>query len=299
MSRILGEYKNGNFITRIFSNGTMVRKTDDNQFIPEFASGIDIKITDKCSGTNCVWCHEGSSPGGRHGNIMGERFVDTLKPWQEVALGGGNVLEHPSLIPFLRKLKFRNVIANITVNQYHFEANQELIRQLADEKLIYGLGVSLMNPTGEFIEHMKQYPNAVVHVINGIVQGNQINKLKDHDLKLLILGYKQLRRGNMYYDKEENLIRQRMQWLYENIQNVIDSFVVTSFDNLAIEQLDVKRLLKEEEWEHFYMGDDAMFTFYIDMVERKFARNSTAPMSERYTLLDNVTDMFQQAGNNR
>lgn len=50
---------------------------------------------------------------------------------------------------------------NMTVNQIHFEKKQELIRRLVDEKLIYGLGVSLVNPTKRFIELIKQYPNAV------------------------------------------------------------------------------------------------------------------------------------------
>lgn len=47
-----------------------------------------------------------------------------------------------------------------------------------------------------------------------------------------------------------------------------------SFDNLAIKQLDVKRLMTEEEWNNFYMGDDGTFTFYIDLVNQTFSKNS-------------------------
>lgn len=295
MTKLLGEYENGNFTVRIFKDGTKVRKTnneDDTVFIPKFAENINLKITDKCTGVNCAWCHEGSSPGGKHGNIMGERFIDTLKPWQEVTIGGGNVLEHPSLVPFLRKLKFRNVIANITVNQFHFEQNQDLIKQLVDEKLIYGLEISLMNPNDEFIKLVKSYPNAVIHVINGIVQGHQINKLRGHGLNLLILGYKKLRRGSSYYEKEEPLISQRMRWMYDYLGDFINDFQTVCFDNLALKQLNVKSLLTNEEWEKFYMGDDAMFTFYIDMSQRTFAKNSVEPLDSRYDLLDDVVDMF-------
>ena len=69
---------------------------------------------------------------------------------------------------------------------------------------------------------------------------------------------------------------------------------MVSFDNLAIEELSVKRLLSENEWNEFYMGDDGTMTYYIDMVERKFARSSTADFDKRYDLLDNVDDMFNK-----
>lgn len=84
-------------------------------------------------------CHEGSTENGRHGDIMNEKFIDTLHPYQEVAIGGGDITTHPDLIPFLQKLKDRKVIANITVNQIHFEQKQDLIKKMVDEKLIYGL----------------------------------------------------------------------------------------------------------------------------------------------------------------
>ena len=71
-------------------------------------------------------------------------------------------------------------------------------------------------------------------------------------------------------------------------------FNVVSFDNLAIEQLDVKRLLSDEEWNEFYMGDDSVFTFYLDLVDSKFAGNSLAPEDERYDILDNIDKMFER-----
>lgn len=289
---LLGRYKNGNFVTTILSDGTKIRETNDDEFIPRFAENMDIKLTNKCDG-RCAWCHEGSSINGKHGNILNEKFVDTLYPYQEVALGGGNILSHPDLIPFLQKLKEQKVIANMTVNQIHFEKKQELIKKLVDEKLIYGLGVSLVNPTKHFIELIKQYLNAVIHVINGVLKPSDIKALENNDLKMLILGYKHLRRGNEYFEEEQNDIEAKQQWLYENLEDIIQKFKVVSFDNLAIEQLDVKRLLTQEEWDEFYMGDDGVMTYYIDMVERKFAQSSTAAFDKRYDLLDSVDDMFK------
>ena len=41
------------------------------------------------------------------------------------------------------------------------------------------------------------------------------------------------------------------------------------------------------------MGDDGNYTFYIDLVENKFSKNSVAPEKDRFDLLDNVDDMFR------
>lgn len=290
---LLGAYKNGNYRTLILSDGTKIRKTNDDEFIPDFAENMDIKITNCCD-RNCLMCHEGSIPDGKHGDIMNEKFIDTLHPYQEVAIGGGDITTHPDLIPFLQKLKERKVIANITVNQIHFEQKQDLIKRLVNEKLIYGLGVSLVNPTEKFISLIKQYPNAVIHVINGILKPSDIEALGNNNLKMLILGYKQLRRGTDWYTEDHENIVVRQMWLKENICNIYDKFKVVSFDNLAIEQLNMRRFFTDKEWEEFYMGDDGKFTYYIDMVERKFAKSLTAPMDKRYDLIDSTDEMFRR-----
>ena len=290
---LLGRYMNGNTRNYIYSDGTRICETNDNEFRFDFARNMDIKLTNRCSGVNCKFCHEGSTPNGKHGDILNEKFINTFHEYQEVALGGGDITSHPDLIPFLEKLKEKKVITNITVNQIHFEKKQELIKKLVDEKLIYGLGVSLVKPTDKFIDLVKQYPNAVIHTINGVLTESDVKAMENNNLKMLILGYKHLRRGNEYFEHERERIEANQNWLYESLDDITNKFKVVSFDNLAIEQLDVKRLMSDKEWDEFYQGDDGSSTYYIDMVERKFARSSTAPFDKRYDLLDSVDDMFK------
>lgn len=292
---LLGRYMNGNVRTSIFSDGTKERFTMDDEFKPTFAENMDIKICNRCS-AGCSYCHEGSTPDGKLGDIMNEKFIDTLYPYQEVALGGGNILEHPDLIPFLHKLKNKKVITNITLNKIHFEKNLELVKNMVDQKLVYGLGVSLVNPTDEFINKIKEFPNAVVHVINGVVTSKEMLKLADHELKVLVLGYKTLRRGEEYHKNKVESIAANQQWMYNNLPSLLNKFAVLSFDNLAIEQLEIEKRWREfsdEPWDEFYAGDDGEFTYYIDMVERKFARSSTASFDKRYDLLNDVDEMFR------
>ena len=291
---LIGRYMNGNILTTLLSDGTLIRETQDDEFRPAFASNMDIKICNRCD-RGCPWCHEGSTPNGELADIMNEPFVNTLHSYQEVALGGGNVLEHPDLVPFLRMLKGRKVIANVTLNQKHFEENLSFVRSLASENLIRGLGISLEYPTDKFLAAVREFPNAVIHVINGVVTPDSIQKMAGKDIKLLVLGYKILRRGKEWISKDTVNIAGRQDWLKANLPLLVDKFAVLSFDNLAIEQLGVKEnwsLLSKYPWDEFYAGDDGSHTYYIDMVKREFALSSTAPMNERYPLMDNVDDMF-------
>lgn len=287
-------YQNGNYTVTIDTrNGTKIRENDLDFFEAAFPESMDIKITNRCN-MNCPMCHEDSKCDGAHGDIMSESFIDRLHPYTELALGGGNVLEHPDLIPFLEKCKRLNLIPNMTINQTHFMENLDLITELVNYKLIYGLGISLTNPTEEFISAVKKFPNAVIHVINGIHPIGQLERLKDHNLKILILGYKEFRRGKQLYEDDiwKIIIEGNKDLLYAYLPEVIKEqwFDVVSFDNLAIKQLNPQRLMSREKWDEMYMGDDGEYTLYIDMVSRVFAKNSCS--TKRFNIMNNVIDMF-------
>lgn len=292
MSKLLGSYKNGNYYVSIFSDGTKIRQTKEEEFIPSFAENCDVKITDKCDG-GCAFCYEGCTPGGKHGDILNYKFLDTLHPYTELAING-NDLTHPDLGKFMQKMREKKVILNMTVNQIHFEKHFNYIKELVNDGFIYGLGVSLKEPTDEFINMITQIPNAVIHVINGIVSIHDLIKLADNNLKILILGYKALRRGKEYLEDHDECIDKMVSEMNKYLLSEIipnEWFKVVSFDNLAISQLRLKKRLSSEEWEKFYMGDDGDFTFYIDMVEGTFGKNSLA--SDRYVIMDSLDEMFE------
>ena len=211
MSKLLGKYKNGNYFVSIYDDGTKIRENDLDFFEAEFPESADVKITNRCTDPlgkgcgNCKFCHEGSGPCGKHSDALHSPIWDSFHEYSETALGGGDVLEYPDFVPLLERLKTLKLLPSITVHQTHFMENLELLRELRDKKLIYGLGVSLVNPTQEgFIDALKEFPNAVVHVINGIVELNQLKVLADNNIKVLILGYKKVRRGEkLYYENED------------------------------------------------------------------------------------------------
>ena len=288
------KYRNGNYDVFLnLENGTKIRKNDLDNLTPEYPESMDIKITNKCH-HNCTMCHEASTPNGKHGDIMNAKFIETLLPYTELAIGGGNPLEHPDLEMFLRKCKSLKLIPSMTVHQDDFMNNLEFLRMLRDEELIWGIGVSVSYVTDELIEALHEFPNAVCHIIAGIATEAVINKLAHNNLKVLILGYKSFRRGEALYEKDSTNINFLIQYMYDILPDMVNNgwFNTVSFDNLAIEQLKPSRLLTKEQYDEFYMGDDGDFTLYVDLVNNEFAVSSTA--TERFPVMDNIKDMFDK-----
>ena len=291
--KILGSYKNNDYTCTMFSDGTKIRWNDKDSFNPIKPESIDLKITNMCN-MECGMCHENSTPDGKHGDILNLPFIETMFPYSEIAIGGGNPLTHPDLIEFLEGLKERKIIASMTVNQVHFMHNIDLLKELTDKKLIYGLGISYIGGRHKnCIDAIKQFPNAVVHVINGIVHMDGLEALANNDLKILVLGYKEFRRGKTLYDECGSQINYLKAQFYDMLPKIVNDgwFKCISFDNLAIKQLEPKRLMSDKDYKEFYMGDDGSFTMYVDAVNRQFAKSSVS--TERYDLMDNIADMFK------
>ena len=285
----IATYKNGNTWTTIYDDGTKTHFTMDDEFEFEFPESHDISIS-QCCDNGCEWCYYGCSPTGKHGKLTGWKFFDSMRPYTEIAINLQFPL-HPDLELFLFKMHQREIIVNATINQNHFmsDSGRELIEAYSVLGLIKGIGISLTDPTQEgFIDEVKKYPNAVIHVIAGITPWEDIQYLMGHGLKLLILGYKKTGRGKKYYDGLFIPIITQMKYLEGGLDEVINGFKVVSFDNLAIEQLHIKDRLSDKEWEMFYGGDDGTVTFFIDLVKGVFARNSLSRIV--YTIGDKTID---------
>lgn len=190
------------------------------------------------------------------------------------------------------------MIANITINQRHLKAYKDRICRIVGEGLVHGVGVSLTDSTNkddvEFIYSLGD--NVVVHTIAGI--------LSEHDLpvlfgrKILILGYKDLRRGHSLLEHHGDEINANIEWLKSVLKTVGangNPFRVISFDCLGIEQFDPNRLLgvSERDYMTLFQGDDSdvmdsdgnitCATMYIDVPNMRVARMSTAALEKRYS----------------
>ena len=303
---ILGDYINGNHRTIIYDDGTRIRETgayvdgkwkadDADHFTFNFPESFDLKVTDRCDGC-CQFCHENSTIVGKHGDLSKmTHIVETIQPGTEIALGGGDLFTCPGIDDFLALLKRRGIVANITVNQKHLGRYGDKLQRLVQEKLVHGIGISLTDSSRpedfDIIDRLG--PNVVIHVIAGIFEDRDIPFVTGR--KVLILGYKDIRRGNKYLcsqfvEVNHNLDMMRNLWQ----QELARKCQAVAYDNLAIEQLDPRfqGILSDEKYNRLYQGNDTdvldsdgnmtCSTMYIDLPNMQVARMSTAPMEKRY-----------------
>lgn len=287
----IGSYVNGNTIVVMYDGGTKERYVRDGETPnPIFPESMDIKITNRCD-AGCPMCAECSTPGGQHGNLNHPVF-DSIHPYTELAIGGGNPLEHPDLLDFLKRMKRMNVICNLTVNQKHFMENLGYLHLLTDHGYIHGLGVSVpLEPAYGLINKLQYFPNAVVHTIAGFTPVQTYQKLAKHDINLLILGYKTKGLGRVVLNSSGDVIGQRLDELQEYLMTGgYKNYKAVAFDNLAVEQLMCKKWMTADVFDKFYMGDDGEYTMYIDLVKEEYAKSSTHPTKPIGT--DVVSELF-------
>ena len=289
-------YKNGNVQIQLFEDGTRVMEYDETQpVVFDFPTSMDIKITNYCDGT-CEFCHEKSNKKGKHADWVALLdILDSLPGGQEIAIGGGNPLDHPKLALILYNCKQKNFLPSLTVNFQHLNSHFDKLNLLIREKLIYGLGISIpTNGIQKFTEDEKyflQYPHTVAHLIIGLHKPDIINDLRNTFglKKFLLLGYKEFGRGIQYYKKFSSDIENNIQIWNKNVIQILMGNNIISFDNLSIEQLDMQKKLPKEIWEKNYQFDDFTSTMYIDAVEQVFAPTSRSDERVKWseiTLLD-------------
>lgn len=305
---VLASYKNGNYNVLLYTDGTKVRTCYGSETPkPAFPENIDIKITNRCK-FNCPFCHENSTIDGEHGDLHSP-VLDTLKPGTELAIGGGDIMLHPGLEEFLNRMSDRGVICNITINMHDllYRDNAAKIRQWCEHGLVHGVGVSWdgISPIGEKV-YEKLYGcehNIVIHTIAGV---HDLAKLKLRvprycsDVKVLVLGYKTLRRGKEYKEINGTAIAKQLDKLKEDIKTAIDEdwFDVLSFDNLAIDQLNLDKLVDKAVWDESYMGEEGSFTMYIDLPNQEYAMSSTSAERIKFGFFDDIEDVFKKVKTN-
>jgi len=299
------KYQNGPVNVTIYEDGTKIREWDDAKYgiTPklEFPESFDCKITNKCSGVECIFCHENSTPNGSHGDLkkLNELLEKSNLPAGiEIAIGGGNPCEHPDLTWFLKESKKRGHIINMTMNYRHINSTGKFRYQVLYyllTGLIKGLGISVrfdnINKFLEDTELQEASSNIVLHIIEGINQYSDISNILYNcnwkNPKVLILGYKCFGRALRCVEPKSST-----EIWKNNIKEFVKTFKgVVSFDNLAIKRLDILNQFPKEIIDKNYMGEDGTHTMYIDMVSEKYAKQSTSTQRKSINNL-NLREMY-------
>lgn len=306
----LYRYTNGNYDVVIHEDGTVVREADhDDPLLPIWPEAFDIKITNYCD-AGCAWCHEGSTTKGKHSihslldknaeEGMWNSMRGDLPQGVEIAIGGGNPLDHPEIVPWVKLLRNQGYVPSMTVNTQHLISHRKTLDFV--RPYLYGLGISY-NPY--HLDRINEVAdeNTIVHFILGVHEISDMSHALDRlkTKKILLLGYKSIRRGSSYrldaqYGQSEvdYRLEQSQYWIRDLLERAQkpSSGIHIAFDTLATQQLGVKRFVSPETWEQSYMGDDGQFTFFVDLVAHNFAKSSSSV--KRYpSSFHTIREMFE------
>lgn len=290
---VLGTYQNGNYYVTLFSDGTKVRFNKENYMRADRPESIDINISNKCN-NGCAFCYQKCTSDGVVADFTSSLF-DSIPPYTEIALNGNGIFDDISFDTFLLKMSRQKVICNLTVHINDFIKHCSDLHYYVDHGWIHGIGVSINEMISfKTISYLKEFPNLIVHVVAGIVPWETLVKLSNHGLKLLVLGYKDYGRGTTYLENHD--VRANIGQLKDRINYLYKHFKVVSFDNLALEQLNIRDTVDEATWNVSYLGEDGSATFFIDAVANTYARSS---ISERIPIdIPDVNVLFRRVQNN-
>jgi hypothetical protein len=268
-------YKNGNANISISNNGTRIIECDGDLKL-DYPLNIDMRVSTQCSfGFNdktgksiCSFCHESAQVNGKECDYeLLKQKISELPSGIELAIGCNKYT--PSLHSFLEWCYNKGYICNLTINQGHVGKQAISLANSISKGYIKGLGISYRSDKDiKQLDYFKEYENSVVHVICGIDEIQDIIDLSNLGIKkILVLGEKDFgfNEGNVNLESKSH-----MQW-YWHIHRLFKLFDVVSFDNLALQQLNIKRFVPDNKWSELYQGE---YSFYINAVDGYFSPSS-------------------------
>ena len=296
-------YNNGNYNYGIDKKtGTKVRfdLLKGFKYKPLFPESVDIKITNYCK-NKCEWCAESSSVKGKHADINSILPLFENTKGIEIAIGGGCVLDHPDIEKLIEKLRVNN-LPSITINQKDIENSNYTIFETRKELFnkVCGIGVSVYNG---YDDHFFDYINSlsktlkdkiVIHTILGVNTYEEITNIINNNIdKILILGYKMKGRGNSYY-----VLNHAVLFNIDKFKNTIlnlmkNDKLILAFDNLAVNQLNLKQIVNHNVWKKYFMGNDGEFSMYIDFVKNEYSLSSNCKHVYKLDVSSNLCEAFK------
>jgi hypothetical protein len=288
---VLVQYQNGNAEVELLDDGTRTILFEEDLKL-DFPLNIDIRVSSGCSlGYNsktgkavCEFCHESARTDGEECNYDELKSVlFGLPEGIELAIGGNKLTA--KLRNFLTWCQKKGYICNLTVNHLQVNRFENTLRNYLELGLIKGLGISYRKGTPiNFNEYFINHPNVVLHVIAGIDEVDDILSLPFK--KVLILGEKDF---GFNLGKVDLSSQNHKEW-YWWVKKLIDEKDVVSFDNLAVEQLNIKRFFTNDKWTEFYQGEHSL---YINAVGKYLSPSSRSNVKVNWGEVS-IKEFFKQ-----
>jgi len=240
---------------------------------------VDIKITDYCP-FGCAFCYMDSTEKGRHASTSVLRSITyALKDMEvfEVALGGGEPTLHPDFVDILKNFRYYGIVPNFTTKSLGWLRDDEQRTAILEHAGAFAYSATDAGEVQKLAEAVKDhvpYPRSQrvsVHYVLGTADQEMLEEIikacAENHLRLTILGYKTVGRGDQFTPLENDWIgavrRARENKLYLNV--AIDTPLAAQYEQEILEAGISPKLFHTEE---------GKFSMYIDAVDGKMGASS-------------------------
>jgi MoaA/NifB/PqqE/SkfB family radical SAM enzyme len=270
---------------------------------------IDIKITDFCT-KGCEYCYQGSSPGGLHAKVDYSIFMalSDMKVF-EVAIGGGEPLDHPGFVGILDGFKREGIVPNFSTKKLGWLRDPILSHQILKNTGSFAYSTQSIDELKSFASLMSaqginnRYSiKPTVHYVMGTAHGDyQFKAFLENAYSLgvhvVLLGFKDMGRGQSFKNG----------WHYAPYNYWLD-VVQELRDTYKLPRLSIDTALASEYSEGLdragvdqimYHTEEGKFSMYIDLVNGKMGPSSFCAEEElldlKMTYSDNIKDQIAEA----
>lgn len=283
---IITDHVNGNARVVVHDDGTRVVSWPDGESLSlDFPLNVDVRLSGRCSfgaGRDgrpgvCSFCHESATRDGEDGDV--ESLIEQLSSYPsgtEVAVGVNTVDDRAASA--VERMTAAGMIVSATVNMGHVRSHAKALEKIVASG-VRGLGISYRRafsdkPIPDFV---RRHPGTVLHVIAGIDSVDEVRAAERLGFeRLLVLGEKDFgfNRGRVDTGSESH-----RRWR-QGVRGLVNRFRSVSFDNLALEQLGVRRFVRPETWVESYQGE---MSVYLDSVTRETRESSRSSVKSSWS----------------
>lgn len=288
--------------------GTKIRLALDKKqpaitkgFAPEL---VDLKITDYCP-KKCAFCYQNSTVNGLHGNMdYITSVLDCLSQHHvfEVAIGGGEPIDHPQFIEILQKCKYYHIVPNFTTKNITWLSDDKKRQAILEN--IGGFSYSIdcdrdVRKLGFLLEQYGIDKHRIqVQIVEGVLSEYLFTKVLEecsyHNITLTILGFKTTGRGDSFLQKHNintfnwfDLVK-KMQKKGHYVSIGIDTVIAQKYSD-ELKNQGINGL--------FYTKKEGQFSCYIDGVTQQIGPCSYEPHNMKNfnkTCFNDFLDYFSE-----
>ena len=243
---------------------------------------VDLKITDYCT-YGCKFCYQGSNRNGKHADIKTiYDIIDVLSENDvvQIAIGGGDPLEHPNIIEICDYISSKGMVPNISTRNY--DSALSLIEYISG-----GIGISISSYK-EYQDFMNKFTlvsnlsgndkyiytsKIKLHLIPELMDQDELYDIlsKDNKFDILLLGYKPPKNFNIQPKKI-------------NIKEIFNT-ISSNFNYVEIDTQLYRRYseeLSEVEYVKNAFSIEGVISKYVNAVDRFVSPSSYETYIKEY-----------------